>query len=144
MRLTLRVANREGVKASLRQYSAAAVERAKAAMQESGQECLNLAAGLCAFRSGFMLSNLRLVFSRTGLAFSVGFFAPDFIGKIYPLTGRPIRVFYPKFVVNGTRHQAAQDNLTPALEGTRGSTRRRVAVALSPIGRPPRGLQRAA
>ena len=133
MRMTLKVTNTAGVIATLKQYERDALVRVQQVMVESAEEAFNIAAALCAFRTGFMLSNLKLVFSQRGLAYSIGWFQADFLGKVYPDgRGTIIRVFYPKFVVNGTRHQAPQDNLTPAAEAVRIKTVQRVQMALRP------------
>ena len=132
MRLNLKVSNVQGLRANLRQYGRAARQRVVAAQRVNAVETYNVAAALCAFRTGFMLSKLRVVIAKSGLAFDVGWLAGDFIGRRNPTTGQIIRVFYPKYVVGGTRKQAAQDNLTPAAELTRNANLARISAALKP------------
>lgn len=132
VRLTLKVANTQGLRANLRQYGREARRRAVAAQKVNAAETFNIAAALCAFRTGFMLSKMRVEFSPSGLAWSLGWFAGDFIGKTNPADGTIIRVFYPRYVVGGTRRQVAQDNITPALELTRAPNLARITAALAP------------
>jgi hypothetical protein len=127
------VANREGVKASLRQYGPAAIARVQTVMQAQALETLNVAAAECSFDTGYMLSKLRLVMSENLLGFIIGWLRSDFNGQVNPVNQRVIRFFYPAPVVLGRLGHAGNDNLTAALEATRADTRRLVAAAL--VGR---------
>jgi len=60
----------------------------------------------CAVDTGFMRDHVRIWYSKSGLAFEVGWDAADFFGAGF--------AFYPWFVEYGTRFMAAQPALMPA------------------------------
>ncbi len=125
------VRNTQGLKAKLRARTQQQKQAVLAVMATSGERVLNTAAGLTAFDTGYMLSKLRLEPTRGGYNYAVGWRDEDFTGQSNPATGQPIDVFYPVFVVLGTRFMAGRDPLTPALRLERPTLNQELAQALS-------------
>jgi hypothetical protein len=128
MRLTFAMKNRAAVELALGRRSEAVKRRLRSVVQARGFDCFTLAAGLCAFRTGYMLSQMKLDFTPKGFGWTVGWRARDFIGTI-DQQGRP-RSFYPPFVVLGTSRQRPQDNLTPAFAAVAPALSRDVRTAV--------------
>jgi hypothetical protein len=117
-RITLRVVNREAVKANLRQYPDAARARVRTVVDAHRRLTLGYATDGAAVLTGWMRDHTDSELTEGGYGFRVGYRPSDFVGQVNTLVEPPIviKAFYPKFVIGGTRRQAAQDNLTPALE----------------------------
>lgn len=103
----------DGLEARLRARTAERRRVLDVSRQEAEAE-FTLAEALANRLTGYMVSQLRLRFTRGGFNWLIGFFAEDFVGKINPFTGETITAFYPVYVVKGTRFQTGNDFLTTA------------------------------
>lgn len=117
-RLTLFTRNTEGFKASLRARTQRQKDRLLAVSLKEAQEVFDLAQALANRDTNYMANHMVVEFSRGGFNWVVGFRREDFVGQVNPLLpgkDKVIRVFYPVFVVKGTRFYAGNDFLTQAL-----------------------------
>lgn len=116
--LTLRVSNTAGVVAALKQYSERARARVRLVMDAHRRLVRQYAYDLCAVDTTWMREHTDSELTDEGYGFRVGYRPSDFIGQFntYVTPPRLIDVFYPKYVIGGTRRTVAQDNLSPALE----------------------------
>lgn len=132
--LTLRVSNVAGTVAALRQYSERAQARARVVIDYHRKLVRQYAYDLCAFDTGWMREHTDSELTNEGYGFRVGYRPTDFIGRLntFAVPPRMIDVFYPRFVIPGTRRTPAQDNLTPALEYDRPGFVDDLRVALIP------------
>lgn len=120
-----------GFEAKLAARTARQRERVLAVMQASGERAHDIAASLTPIDTGFMVSRLLLERIRDGFGYTFGWRAVDFIGQLNKATGRVIDVFYPRFIVFGTRFMAGRDPLTPALKAERPKLLAELRAALS-------------
>ncbi len=139
-RLTMSARNGGAVANGLREYSQAALVRAKAAVQKSKERVFAIAQGLCPRDTNYMVDHMRAESISAGNGWEVGFQGSDFVGKVNPVTGKKITYFYPRINEFGGRVQPAQPCIFPAFELERPHFRRVLREALKPSrGAQPRG-----
>jgi len=109
IRTTVRFRNLDGLKAKARARTARQRQAVLEAQVLNAEDDHNVSAALCNFLTGYMLSKLRLKFTRGGYNYFLGFDASDFIGKTNPVTGEKITFFYPVVVVEGSVNYAGND-----------------------------------
>lgn len=113
LRTTVLLRNVEGLKAKIRARTQRQRARLKAAATANMEDERELARVLCPKDTEWMVEHIRAEPTREGFNYFVGFFAADFVGQMNTNVTPPrlITVFYPDFVVRGTRFQAGNDFL---------------------------------
>jgi len=105
-KLELSITDRSGRVQNFYKFADDLVDEMKNAMLEAALETQALAFEFCPVDTGFMRDHIDVIVSDNLQTFEIGWKAEDFFGAGL--------VFYPMFVVLGTRHTAPRDPLTPA------------------------------
>ncbi len=125
-RVTVR--NADSLKANLARAQEGAKKAILHAVGEAASKIAQRTIDLCPKRTFFMSQNVRTDFSLHGYAFTVGWWATDFLGSV-DNAGRQ-RSFYPLFVEFGTRHMVAQPSLTIAYQEEEPRFKRSLEIAM--------------
>lgn len=123
MRATLVVRRLEGLKAKQRAKTAAQRARILQVIERSAERVFLRAVILCPVDTGFMVEHLRVKLTREGYNYVIGWYREDFTGQGLD--------FYAVYVVLGTRYQAANDPISPALRSEHAQLMRELRAALA-------------
>lgn len=123
VRMKLSVRNASAVVANFRAADAKLQARVREIVQENGKFARDLAQHLAPVKTGFLREHITTVYSESGLAFEMGWFAADF--------AEAGLAFYAEWVEHGTSRMAAQPSITPAFEQTVPRFKRQIARAVA-------------
>lgn len=126
LRMTISAGNLSGIAARFRAHEVKVQRRARRVVKKTGDKAFALASERSPRDTGFMVSQLILLFYRDGLAYLIGFRAADFEKAGFDP--------YFLFVLHGTRFQPANDFITPANREASAQFRPEMRVALSARG----------
>jgi len=110
-RITYRIGltNADATRARIRTRMQRKREAWEEATVLNAEDDFQVMAGLCNFKTGYMLAHMVLLFSADGLEYFIGWVRSKFVGDVNPVTGETVRVFYPVFVIKGTSRMAGND-----------------------------------
>lgn len=132
LRLTLLVRGLDGVEARYRATTARQKQRVLQVMLDSGERVFDHVVADCPVDEGLMVGATRLIPTREGYHYAVGWLRKDIVGKRRPKSKTLVKSFYPVFVIRGTRRRAGNDILTAAELRERPIRRRLLKAALAP------------
>ena len=135
MRAVFAVQNGAAVAAAMATFGDAVQAKLNQGMRNLGAQAQETAAAACpvapratvvrghVHKPGFLRENIRVIPHEADIGFDLGWVASDFVEADEP--------FYAPHVTLGTRHQRAQDCLTPAFTQARDRLEALVAEAVS-------------
>lgn len=75
----------------------------------NAEDEFNLMQATCPRLTHYMALHMLLEFKDEGLGYFIGWVRRKFVGEVNPVTGEVVKVFYPVFVINGTRFMAGNN-----------------------------------
>lgn len=114
IRVTMLVRGLDGEIARQRATTARQKQLVLNVMERSGERVQHDVEDHCPIDEGLMVRTVRLIRTRKGNHYAVGWLAVDIVGRRRPVSGTVIRFFYPRVVIRGSRRRAGNDILTQA------------------------------